>query len=95
MSILGNIYGGILAERLIEQMKLRTDEEQGIKKARGCVDQIFTLNTTVEKYYSLYLWIWKKSTTYGSEKRGNVNESIKIVRNGKASDRGYTEPVWK
>ena len=51
LSIPGKVYARILTVRMMEITESRVSEEQGgFRKGRGCVDQIFTVRMTAEKY---------------------------------------------
>ena len=51
LSIPGKVYGKVIIERVMEITESRISEEQGgFRKGRGCVDQIFSVKMTVEKY---------------------------------------------
>src|ERR1700755_2886271 len=50
LSVVGRIYGRVLVDRVKELTRERVGEEQGgFREGRGCVDQVFTLRTIVEK----------------------------------------------
>ncbi len=47
----GKIYGRILNERMLKITdKSEGDEQEGLRRGRGCVDQIFAVKMLVEKY---------------------------------------------
>jgi len=51
LSIPGKVYGKIIIERVMDITESRISEEQGgFRKGRGCVDQIFSVRMTAEKY---------------------------------------------
>ena len=51
LSIPGKVYGRIIIERVKERTRNLVGEEQGgFLEGRGCVDQIYTVKTLVEKY---------------------------------------------
>ncbi len=51
LSVPGKVYERILTERLMEVTAGKVSEEQeGFRKRRGCVDQIFTMKRLVEEY---------------------------------------------
>ncbi len=51
LSVPGKVYGRILTERLTEVTEGKVSEEQrGLGKGRGCVDQIFAMKRLVEEY---------------------------------------------
>ncbi len=51
MSVPGKVYGRIYTERLMEVTEGKVSEEQeGFRKRRGCVDQIFPMKMLVEEY---------------------------------------------
>ncbi len=51
LSVPGKVYGRILTERLMEVTEGKVSKEQeGFRKGRGCVDQIFTMKILVEEY---------------------------------------------
>ncbi len=51
LSMPGKVYGRILTERLMEVTERKVSEEQeGFRKRRGCVGQIFAMKMLVEEY---------------------------------------------
>ena len=47
----GKIYGRVLISRVTESTKEKEAEEKGgFRSGRGCIDQIFVLKQSVEKY---------------------------------------------
>ncbi len=50
LSVAGKIYGRILNERMIKITDKRVGDEQGFRKGKGCIDQIFAVEILVEKY---------------------------------------------
>ena len=50
VSVVGKVYGGILADRVHKVTgDMFEDEQEGFRAWRGCVDQIFTLKEIGEK----------------------------------------------
>ncbi len=50
MSVPGKVYGRILTDRLMELTQGKVSEDQGFRKGRGCIDQIFAMKRLVEEY---------------------------------------------
>ncbi len=79
MSVPGKVYGRILTERLMEVTEGKVSEEQGgVRKGRGCVDQIFAMKRLVEEYY-----LGKDKKLYAA-----------FMDLGKAYDRVDREALW-
>lgn len=50
LSIPGRVYGKVIIEKVQRFTKEKISEEQGFRKGRECVDQIFYFTMVVEKY---------------------------------------------
>ncbi len=81
MSIPGRVCGRILTERLMEVTEGKVSEEQeGFRKGRGCVNQIFAMKRLVEEYLGKdklkscmqLLWILRRHTIGLTEKLSRV-----------------------
>ncbi len=67
LSIAGKVYGKVIIARVQRLTEEKVSEEQeGFRKGRGCVDQIFSFRMVVKKILAkwknhlLPSWIWKK-----------------------------------
>ncbi len=49
LSIPEKLYGKVITERVQQATEEKISEEQGFRKGRGCVDQIFSFRVVVEK----------------------------------------------
>ena len=51
LSVVGKVYGKVLIERVkMLTEEIISEEQGGFRKGRGCVDQVFTLRTLIEKH---------------------------------------------
>ncbi len=50
LSVPTKVYGKVISERVQRLTEEKISEEQGFRKGRGCVDEIFSFRMVVEKY---------------------------------------------
>ena len=59
LSVLGDVYGRILIDRVIEHSEGQMGEEQsGFRKGRSCADQILVLRQVSEKMMEKRRWLF-------------------------------------
>ncbi len=74
LSIPGKVYGKVITERVQRLTEEKISEEQrGLRKGRGCVDQIFSFRMVVKKMLAK----GKRTSAYRKQREGGREKGKK------------------